>query len=113
MGNSCIRQTPNITLSCVNSGMVSSCCRNELKEEEGDATVYQWVYTCVNEKGCFCINESKTSFMDYDDCKYSAMADYQKECNSWVHFYIYQWKVSSNRHLTYDRVYINPLETEV
>ena len=28
MGNTCVKKLPNITLTCINSGEMSSCCLN-------------------------------------------------------------------------------------
>ena len=114
MGNSCFYQTPNITLSCVNSGTISSCCRSgEIEKDNMNTALYQWVYTCVNEQGSFSVVESSSFFQKFDKCKNSAISHFLQDYNSWVHLYIYKWKVSSGHKLNYERMYIEPLESEV
>ena len=97
MGNSCFHQTPNITLSCVNSGTISSCCRSgdSIDKDNMNMALYQWVYTCVNEQGSFSVVESSSFFLKFDECKNSAISHFLQDYNSWVHLYIYKWKVSS------------------
>ena len=46
MGNlCCCKDTPNVTLSCDNNGMVNSCCAGESRLEGESHTLYKWVCT--------------------------------------------------------------------
>ena len=67
------------------------------------------MYTCVNEQGSFFLLNLVLS----DECKNSAISHFLQDYNSWVHLYIYKWKVSSGHKLNYERMYIEPLELEV
>jgi len=113
MGNSCFRETPNITLSCVNSGMVSSCCKTGGNREKENIPLYNWIYSSCNELGCLKSNESKTSFLEFDECKDSAMLNMFQDRSSWFHLYIYESKVNSDSHLVYDRIFIKSVEGQV
>ena len=49
MDNVCYKDIPNINLSCINNGMVSSCCKNSVDKIE-TATLYKWIYYIPDEE---------------------------------------------------------------
>ena len=52
MGNLCCRTIPNINLSCINNGMISSCCKSDSKSTEMP-TFYKWISPSDKMRGFF------------------------------------------------------------
>lgn len=54
MGNlCCCKDTPNITLSCDNNGMVNSCCAGESRSDGNTQTLYKWVCTVRHKQRAY------------------------------------------------------------
>ena len=65
MGNLCSKDIPNINLSCINNGMVSSCCKNGVDKFE-TATFYKWIYYIHDVE---LKNKSYAWYETFDQCK--------------------------------------------
>ena len=108
MGNLCGKDdVPNITLSCVNTGMVSSCCKGDTSTAVGASssiTLYKWMYS-VNASGPdeasdkqVYKNESTTWYTDYRQCHDDAMmrmGDVYTSETVTAHLFIFEWEVGS------------------
>ena len=103
MGNSCQRQLPNITLPCVNSGSLSSCCRN-INDESNAISLYRWMSSTIHN-GELSINESNAWFANFEDCQNSAKHNMKIDEKTWIHLHIYEWKFSSkiDHQLVYEK----------
>ena len=69
MGNLCCKDIPNINLSYINNGMVSSCCKNSVDKFE-TATFYKWIYYIHDAE---LKNESYAWYETFDQCKEDAL----------------------------------------
>ena len=88
MGNACLKSAPELSLTCINSGEMSSCCHNSINEKcpNGNDKGYD---LCDDRKGIFiyiftitplyngCALKAKEYispiFIDYNECKKSAL----------------------------------------
>ena len=88
MGNACLKSAPELSLTCINSGEMSSCCHNSINEKchNDNAKGYD---LCDERKGIFiyiftitplyngCALKAKEYispiFIDYNECKKSAL----------------------------------------
>ena len=69
MGNLYCKDIPNTNLSCINNGMVSSCCKSDVDQIE-TTTLYKWIYYIHDKK---LKNESNASYETLDQCKEYAL----------------------------------------
>ena len=67
MGNLCCKDIPNINLSCINNGMVSSCCKSSVDKFE-TATLYKWIYYIPDGESY----ESHAWYETFDQCNEDA-----------------------------------------
>ena len=81
--------TPNITLSCINSGMVSSCCRTGDAYEKGDVTLYKWRFTSTSNENPYDMYESNVWFTPFEECNTSLMSHIALSNKLFVYVYIY------------------------
>ena len=117
MGNICQRQIPNLSLSCANSGMISSCCKTEEAYEKSDVTLYKWMYSSSTYENPldFELDESGVWFMTLEECN-SSLVSHIALCNKlWACVHIYEWKVKASKkcELIYDNTFTSTLESEV
>ena len=91
MGNLCNKEIPHITLSCVNTGMVSSCCKVTDLEEAEPVTLYKWMYTNTNDKSRMIRNESNVWHIGFDQCCEEALHSIELSPESTVQLIIYEW----------------------
>ena len=112
MGNLCGKDdVPNITLSCVNTGMVSSCCKGDTSvgASSSPITLYKWMYsinTSSSNSNCgqqsdqqVYKNESLTWYTNYSQCHDDAMAkmgDVYASNTTAIHLFIFEWEVGSS-----------------
>ena len=92
MGNLCCKDIPNINLSCINNGMVSSCCKNNVDKFE-TATFYKWIYYIPDAE---LQKESYAWYETFDQCKEDALCNahmYHSDTQETIHLYIYRWIV--------------------
>ena len=87
MGNLCCKDIPNINLSCINNGMVSSCCKNSVDK-------------C--ESGCITLEHDEEFRHDawyetFDQCKEDALhnAHMYHPDKDGIHLDIYRWIVAT------------------
>ena len=102
MGNLCSKDIPNINLSCINNGMVSSCCKNSVDKFE-TATFYKWIYYIHDAE---LKNESYAWYETFDQCKEDALCNvhmYHPDIQDAIHLYIYRWIVGAPPMLFYKR----------
>ena len=100
MGNLCCKDIPNINLSCINNGMVSSCCKNSVDKFE-TATLYKWIYYIPDVESY----ESYAWYETFDQCKEDALCNVNTYCQDKdaIHLYIYRWNVGTPPMLFYKR----------
>ena len=101
MGNLCCKHIPNINLSCINNGMVSSCCKNSLDKYE-TATLYKWIYYIPDEE---LKSESHAWYKTFGQCKEDVLCNVNTYCQEKgaIHLYIYRWIVGTPPMLFYKR----------
>ena len=100
MGNLCCKDIPNINLSCINNGMVSSCCKNSVDKIE-TATIYKWIYYIPDEE---LKSESHAWYETFDQCKEDAFHNahmYNPDTQGAIHLYITRWIVGTPPMLFY------------
>ena len=107
MGNLCCKDIPNINLSCINNGMVSSCCKNS-----ETATLYKWIYYIPDEE---LKSESHAWYETFDQCKEDALCNVNTYCQEKgaIHLYIYRWIVETPPMLFYKRQLMTSQRNEI
>ena len=98
MGNFCCRTIANINLSCINNGMISSCCKNDSESTEMP-TFYKWIFTIRHNERIFC-NTSAKWFENFAQCNEDALHNIQMCCvesEEIVQLFIYEWKVDTQQ----------------
>ena len=78
MGNLCCRTIPNINLSHVNNGMISSCCKSDSKSTEMPK-FYKWIFTIKHNERIFC-NTSAAWLENFAQCNEDALHNIQMCC---------------------------------
>ena len=108
MGNLCGKDIPNITLSCVNTGMVSSCCKADTTTgaTSSSITLYKWMYSinAINGQSQqsnqqVYKNEALTWYTNYSQCHDDAMSkmeDVYASAATAIDLFIFEWEVGSN-----------------
>ena len=111
MGNLCCKDIPNINLSCINNGMVSSCCKNSVDKFE-TATFYKWIYYIPDEE---LKSESHAWYETFDQCKEDALCNVNTYCQEKgaIHLYIYRWIVGTPPMLFYKRQLMTSQRNEI
>ena len=102
MGNLCCEDIPNINLSCINNGMVSSCCKSDVDQME-TATLYKWIYYIPDKE---LKNESNAWYETFDQCNEDAIHNiqiYHSHTPEVIHLYIYRWIVGTPSMVFYKR----------
>ena len=100
VGNLCCKDIPNINLSCINNGMVSSCCKNSVDKFE-TATLYKWMYYMHDEEF-----RHEAWYETFDQCKKDALHNahmYHPDTQDVIHLYIHRWIVGTPPMLFYKR----------
>ena len=98
MGNLCCRTIPNINLSCINNGMISSCCKSDSESTEMP-TFYKWIFTIRRNERIF-QNTSAAWFENFAQCNEDALHNIQVcsvESEAIVQLFIYEWKVCTQQ----------------
>ena len=98
MGNLCCRTIPNINLSCINNGMISSCCKSDSESTEMP-TFYKWIFTMRHNERIF-HNTSAAWFENFAQCNEAALHNIQMCCvesEEIVQLFIYEWKVNTQQ----------------
>lgn len=95
MGSLCCKETPNISLSCDNNGIVNSCCATANPLEE--VKLYRWVYSCELAQVLY-RSECNVWYQSVDMCR----SDAERDMLEWVTqpqvtaaLQIYEWTVGS------------------
>ena len=94
MGNLCCRTI--INLSCINNGMISSCCKSECTEMP---SFYKWIFTIKQNERIFC-NTPAAWFENFPQCNEDALHNIQMfhvESKAIVQLFIYEWKVGTRQ----------------
>ena len=98
MGNLCCRTILNINLSCINNGMISSCCKNDSESPEMP-TFYKWIFTIKQSESIFC-NTSAAWFENFTQYYEDALHNIQMCCvesEEIIQLFIYEWKVGTQQ----------------
>ena len=93
MGNLCCKDIPNINLSCINNGMVISCCKNSVDKFE-TAKLYKWIYYIPDGESY----ESHAWYETFDWCNQDALCNvniYHPDTQDTMHLHIYRWIVGT------------------
>ena len=85
------QRNTHITLSCINTGIVSSCCKATDLEEAEPVTLYKWMYTNTNDKSRMNWNESNAWYIEFEQCCEEALLSIECSPESIVQLYIYEW----------------------
>lgn len=106
MGNICLRrETPNVSLSCINTGVISSCCRPAPEAEQPSSsavTLFKWMYSVRSEYAMSFSGEptregeSLCWHTNYRQCYDDALArisDEYMDDTSIIHLFIFEWEV--------------------
>ena len=109
MGNLCCKDIPNINLSYINNGMVSSCCKNSVDKFE-TATLYKWIYYIPDEE---LKSESHAWYETFDQCKEDALCNAHSDTQGAIHLYIYRWIVGTPPMLFYKRQLMTSQRNEI
>ena len=90
MGNLCNKELPHITLSCVNTGTVSSCCKASDLEVQ-PIILYKWTYTNTNDENMINWNGSNSWYTGFDQYLKEALCRMEVSPQSIVQLFIYEW----------------------
>ena len=82
-----VKDIPNINLSCINNGMVSSCYKNSVDKFE-TAPLYKWIYYIPDGESY----ESHAWYETFDQCEEDALCNVNTYCQDKdvIHLYIYR-----------------------
>ena len=98
MGNLCCRTIPNINLSCINNGMISSCCKSD-SESTQMPTFYKWIFSIRRNERIF-HNTSPAWFENFAQYNEDALHNIQLCCvdsEELIQLFIYEWKVGTQQ----------------
>ena len=98
MGNLCNKEIPHVTLSCVNTGMVSSCCRSTDSPSQM-TKLYKYMYTVVTDSNILDLQESHAWYVEWDLCYQEALHQIKATPYTRVQLFIYKWNVGTNQPL--------------
>ena len=90
MGNLCNKEIPHITLSCANTGMVSSCCKATGLEAD-PVKLYKWMYSNTNDDSMMNWNKSNAWYIEFEQCCEEALHSIELSTESIVQLIIYEW----------------------
>ena len=92
-GNLCCRTISNNNFSCINNGMISSCCKTDSKSTEMPK-FYKWIFTIKYNERIF-HNTSAAWFENFAQSYEDALHNIQMCCVEIVQLFIYEWKVDT------------------